>query len=115
MTRITKIKRRTGIRTAHLGRYLAREDIGDMSNRPVTVEQGDSPPRWEGEGSYYETRTGIRIHHPSAYSKVGWSSMVYCCSTLTIVVGSRWLAQQAAVLVRKPPHGTMACLVGWAS
>lgn len=48
-------------------------------------------PRTVGESYHYETKTGLRIWHPSAYSKRGWSSMVYCHSTRRVIVGEDWL------------------------
>ena len=52
-------------------------------------------PRTVGESYHYETRTGKRIWHPSAYSKRGWSSMVYCHSTRRVIVGADWLSPSA--------------------
>ena len=50
-------------------------------------------PRSVGHSWHYTTRTGIPISHPSAYSKRGWSSMVYHASTRRVIVGEQWLAQ----------------------
>lgn len=71
--------------------YVARKELGDRSNRPVVVmPKNTRPPEFKGHSSGYETRTGIPIRHPSAYSKVGWSSMVYRHSTCHIQVGEYW-------------------------
>ena len=68
-------------------------DAGADSRCPVRVAPGDAAPHADGESPHYETRTGIRISHPSAYAKRGWSSMVYCPSTLEVIVGEQWLAR----------------------
>ena len=52
-------------------------------------------PREVGESFHYETRGGRRISHPSAYSKRGWSNMVYCHSTRRVIVGSDWIRPTA--------------------
>lgn len=59
---------------------------------PVEVVPGTSPPLYEGSGWHYETRGGRVISSPSAYSKRGWSNMIYCASTARVVVGATWLA-----------------------
>lgn len=73
-------------------RRAARRFVGQPahSNIPVDVVDGREPPAIAGEGWRYETRTGIRIRHPSAYRKAGFSSMVYVRSTLRVRVGRRW-------------------------
>ena len=49
-------------------------------------------------GWHYTTKTGKVIRHPSAYSKKGWSSMVYhSAQYFTITVGLRWIAQSRAI------------------
>jgi hypothetical protein len=58
---------------------------------PVVVIDGLSAPRQRGDHYHYETRGGERISHPSAYSKRGWSNMIYCCSTIRVEVGRDWL------------------------
>lgn len=58
---------------------------------PVRVVDGDGAPERLGAGCRYETRTGKAIDHPSAYSKKGWSSMVYVPSSVRIEVGRGWL------------------------
>lgn len=59
---------------------------------PVTVIQGNNPPERVGESFRWETKTGIPIAYPSAYSRKGWSSMVYCASTRQVVVGEGWMS-----------------------
>ena len=73
---------------------LARRAVGERpnSNVPVEVAPGAAAPKLEGESWHYETRTGLRIRHPSAYASRGWSSMVYCPSTRLVVVGKEWHA-----------------------
>lgn len=50
---------------------------------------------------HYTTKTGRIIRHPSAYSKRGWSSMVYKSSQyFTLTVGLRWIAHSQAISQR---------------
>jgi hypothetical protein len=84
---LAKLKRSKSIE------YRARKLLGDKSNRPVKIFSNESfEPRWAGESFHYETRGGQRIYYPSAYSKRGWSNMIYCYSTLHIEVGANWKA-----------------------
>jgi len=47
---------------------------------------------------HYATKTGKVIRHPSAYSKKGWSSMVYrSAQYFTLTVGLRWIAHSKAI------------------
>jgi|WetSurMetagenome_2_1015567.scaffolds.fasta_scaffold158417_3 hypothetical protein len=79
LTRIQNIKR------------VARETCGERSNLPVDIVYGsDRAPEVYGHGWHYETRGGQVIHHPSAYSKKGFSNMIYCPSTRHIIVGDQW-------------------------
>lgn len=71
-------------------RRQARQAAGAANSIEVVAEAGAAAPRYEGEAAHYETRTGRRIYHPSAYSRRGWSSMRYVRSTLAVVVGSDW-------------------------
>lgn len=68
---------------AHLG-------LSKFDNVPVTLTEGDTPPMLRGESWHYETRGGSVIRHPSAYSRVGWSNMVYKGSTRQVFVGQDW-------------------------
>jgi len=74
---------------------VVRAEVGlSGSPYPIKVVNGFQEPTTEGRKSRYTTRTGLPIYHPSAYAKRGWSSMVYHCSTLEIVVGAGWLISQ---------------------
>jgi hypothetical protein len=55
------------------------------------VPESDAPPKRVGTPWHYTTRGGRPIHHPSAYSKCGWSNMVYVASSICIEVGEAWL------------------------
>ena len=47
---------------------------------------------------HYTTKTGKPIRYPSAYSKKGWSSMVYhSAQYFTVTVGLRWIAHSQAI------------------
>lgn len=71
-------------------RQLAKADIFP----PVYVVRGSmSPPTYRGRAWHYETTGGQLIRHPGAYSKKGWSSMVYMASSLCVEVGGAWLAE----------------------
>jgi hypothetical protein len=73
-------------------RRAARDYVGWSGARfPVRVVPGATAPKLLGEESHYETRDGSRIRHPSAYSRKGFSNMVYCRSTVRVEVGARWL------------------------
>lgn len=48
-------------------------------------------PRVTGRPWSWSTRGGGVIQYPSAYSRVGWSNMVYHPSTRRIVVGADWI------------------------
>jgi hypothetical protein len=73
----------------------ARQAVGESRVR-VRVLEGDAAPKLCGHSSGYETKGGREIRYPSAYSKVGWSNMVYRSSTLRIEVGRGWLIAQAS-------------------
>jgi hypothetical protein len=64
--------------------------LNPRNTRPVRVVAGDVAPHWDGSTWCYTTVGGTRIRHPSAYSRKGWSNMIYCPSTLEIVVGADW-------------------------
>lgn len=83
-TKLSRIQRRAILRSAN------------ESNIRIEVVPGIAlAPHRVGESWHYETKTGIRIYHPSAYAKRGWSSMVYCHSTRRVIVGEQWVAQVA--------------------
>ena len=77
---------------------LARWSCGESSSCPVEFLKGNQPPRLEGEESRYETRGGQRISHPSAYSRRGWSNMIYRSSTKRIIVGLKWIKKNSVIL-----------------
>lgn len=82
----TQRERAAVVRELELGR----------DNVPVMIETGSRAPRECGQPWCYRTRTGKMISHPSAYSKNGWSSMVYHASTRRIVVGELWFVGRIA-------------------
>lgn len=72
-------------------RQSIRNHFGVWTNVPVIVDKGESyPPILVGGYGGYYTRGGRPIYHPTAYSKKGWSNMVYQCSTLKIYVGEHY-------------------------
>jgi hypothetical protein len=72
-------------------RRQVREAAGESHAYPVQVVEGDAAPRLMGDSFHWETRGGTLVSHPSAYSRKGWSNLVYCGSTLTLEVGAGWL------------------------
>jgi hypothetical protein len=71
-------------------RTMVRNHFGESNNVPVIIIDGDSAPVLTGKRGGYFTRGGTRVDHPSAYSRKGWSNLVYRCSTLSITVGGGW-------------------------
>jgi len=71
-------------------RKLARHCLNLSDRFPVKILEDGSEPILNGESWYWQTRGGTRIAYPSAYSKVGWSNMVYSYSTLKATIGRRW-------------------------
>lgn len=67
------------------------------NNLPVEIVEGNSEPTEKGRSWHYETKGGTYIAHPSAYSKFGWSNMVYVGSTRRVEVGYGWLAARGLV------------------
>lgn len=59
--------------------------------RIVVLDASSQSPTFEGDVCHYTNRSGERIHHPAAYAKKGFSSIVYVCSTRRVEVGSEWL------------------------
>lgn len=77
-------------------RAILRSAAESQKNIRIEVIPGVAvAPRSVGQTWHYETRTGLRIWHPSAYAKRGWSSMVYCASSRRVIVGEQWVAQAA--------------------
>jgi hypothetical protein len=58
----------------------------------VDIVHGWQSPAEAGEPGHYRTHAGERIDHPSAYSKKGWSNMLYYASERRVEVGVHWLA-----------------------
>lgn len=56
----------------------------------IVLVDGCSSPRRAGERGGFFTRGGTPIDHPGAYSRRGWSNMVYQTSSLRVVVGRDW-------------------------
>lgn len=70
-------------------RRYAGLSSSDTSATIVLVD-GCSAPRVIGERGGHFTRGGARILHPSAYSRRGWSNMIYQTSSLRVQVGRDW-------------------------
>lgn len=71
---------------------MVRDMVGAPPNTRIALcASPDVAPRYLGSGWRYETKGGTPIVHPSAYSKHGWSNMVYVYSTLRIELGSAWI------------------------
>lgn len=62
---------------------------------PIEEVDGFAAPTLFGEPAYYTTVTGKPVHYPSAYRRA-YGRPVYHCSTVRIVVGRGWLAEQLA-------------------
>src|ERR1035438_9085886 len=74
---------------------ILRAELGGLPNCvPVRIlaDGSDCPLHMQGESGGHFTRSGTPIRHHSAYSKKGWSNMVYHTSTREVVVGIKWLA-----------------------
>jgi hypothetical protein len=84
MNRTTKSARTAAVRSIR-AMFHARPNL------PVYLTDDTTPPSNPGHGWRYETRGGTVIDHPSAYSRRGWSNMVYVGSTDRIEVGRAWL------------------------
>lgn len=76
-----------------LHRTLARRAAGlnQHDHPPVAVRPGSAAPTLVGQRWHYEIRSGTWINHPHAYSRDGWSNMVYCPFTRRVEVGEDWL------------------------
>ena len=74
-------------------RYLSKHGYRGRNNLYVEIVDGNKPPHVCGDSWHYETKGGRYIRYPSAYSKSGWSSMVYVNSTKHIKVGKDWIKQ----------------------
>jgi len=60
---------------------------------PIVRVTGDSAPVVTGSRGGHFTLGGTRIAHPSAYSRRGWSNMVYRSDTRVITVGTGFRVQ----------------------
>lgn len=67
-------------------RSRVRAFFGVSNAVPVIESPEVSKPELTGERGGFFTRGGSRISHPSAYSRKGFSNMVYHCSTRMILV-----------------------------
>lgn len=70
---------------------IVRQAAAARSNCPIEVVPGDAAPRLVGTRPHHRTKGGDVIQHPSAYSRRGWSNMVYMPSTVRVVVGQQWV------------------------
>jgi hypothetical protein len=81
--------------------------------RSYEVIDGDSAPVLSGkrQGWCYRTAGGTYIRFPSAYSKRGWSNMVYHqAEWYTVTVGIEWLRSQIKTRAeRRSFRAVMAC------
>lgn len=78
-----------------VARRAARQAVSAPANSRIEVIEGAAAPTLAGQGWHWRTKGGKRIDHPSAYSRKGWSSMVYVASTRRVVVGREWLSAAA--------------------
>lgn len=67
-----------------------RRELGVGNSVGVVLVEGNQEPLLNGKRGHFTTITGIQIRFPSAYSKIGWRSMVYHSSTLRIIVGREY-------------------------
>jgi hypothetical protein len=82
------------IRERRICRLAAGVERGDSV--PVRLVPGAAAPRLVGDGFHWTNRRGDRVWHPNAYSRVGFSSLVYRPSTRAVEVGVRWLDRRQA-------------------
>lgn len=77
-------------------RTKIREMVGVNSTSnwvPVIPINGNSEPELRGYRGGWFTHGGKKIDHPRAYSKVGFSNMIYLHDTRRIIVGSDWIVE----------------------
>lgn len=60
---------------------------------PVISINGAQEPELRGYRGGWFTHGGEKIDHPRAYSKVGFSNMIYLHDTRRIIVGSDWIVE----------------------
>lgn len=90
--------------------WIARRALGERNSIPVEFAAGATEPHIEGEGWHFRTRGGTYVRHPSAYSRRGWSNLVYHASTRRIVVGRDW---PALAMAGRPRAEIEAALSTW--
>lgn len=74
-----------------------RRAASARNNIPVVfLKDSDKEPAEVGHGYHYCTKGGTIIDHPSAYSRSGWSNMVYVGSTIRVEVGVKWIKENFA-------------------
>ncbi len=97
------------MKTTRFERFLARRACGNQYDTayPVVVVDGDQAPERRGSTWHYRTTSGIPIDYPGAYSRRGWSNMVYHPSTHRIVVGREWLAAAVAREAARRRYGAV--------
>jgi hypothetical protein len=71
-------------------RARIRARFSASSAVPVIVQPGNTPPTMTGKPGGHFTKGGARVYHPGAYSRRGWSNLVYRCSSQVIHVGADW-------------------------
>jgi len=61
----------------HAARKAVKVGFGADTGLPLILHVATVEPYTSTEGYHYETKAGVVIKHPSAYSKKGWSDMIY--------------------------------------
>lgn len=79
-------------------RRLSRLIAGAGNSTPVKVIDGTAAPTLLGSTFCWTTKGGTRISNPNAYSKKGWSNMVYYPSTIRVEVGRDWAPTPAGAV-----------------
>jgi len=80
--------------TSPYERTLARKAAGLGAYDRCPVELANAPteaPHVVGGAGYYTTRAGVRVEHPNAYSRRGFSNLIHHRSTRRVLVGAEWL------------------------
>ena len=68
---------------------------------PVNIVDDYHGPVTTGEKGGWFTAGGDPIRYPSAYSRSGWSNMVYMTDGRVVWVGRGWLDRQIKRIIRK--------------
>lgn len=74
----------------------ARKAVTSKRGVPVEINNNVDRPRLTGRSGGWFTRGGTPVRYPGAYSKVGWSNLVYERSTLTVEIPKSWVEEYAA-------------------